>query len=63
MVRGKRAGVVPAGAFASSTSRKKCHSNLLDCELFCESLADVETVAWLVIGVPAYLVKDLSLRG
>lgn len=55
IVRGKRIGVLPLGASASSTRRKKCHSNLSErSELFnnCDPpFEEVEADAWLVSGV------------
>lgn len=54
--RGKRTGVVPWAASASSTKRKKCHSKFLSCEL----LSVVLSLDWKYsLG----LVKFLRLSG
>lgn len=60
-------GIVPAGASASSTRRKKCQANLTGgepCFENCEySPEDVDIDAWLFSGVLETLVKSSSLKG
>lgn len=67
IVKGKRIGVLPLGASASSTRRKKCHLNLPErSELFnnCDPpFEEVETDAWLVSGVFVHLQKFSSSLG
>lgn len=67
IVRGNLAGVVPTGASASSTKRKKCHANLAGDEPSLVesefSFDDVDMDAWLVSGSFVLLVKSLSRKG